>query len=338
MMKKLLILLVILAISSVSQAVIFQDTFDHAMGSDWGRLDYEGWWEGRPNGFSIGTWDGYQSLPDPVSGSIMTIAAYNYVPSKNVKYDAPYPLIPYTEDAMAKYWLNDLPSGAYPAPDVYYNWGMGEAGRIPAWQPGYAPDRQVLNGKLVMINSGGGWADDWNTGPFLYKNQVGNFAAYVEIVGRDYWWNNLGGLMARAANPDGIGANENWVYLTHFPVYSVGNHIRNTVMGASTEMGIKGYPAFDFLKLVRQGTKFYFYAGERVPGAEAGGPLVWVDLLPGGIDRPDLPEELQVGIFAANYTADWVGTMEFDNFLLIPEPATITLLGLGGLFLIRRRK
>jgi len=38
------------------------------------------------------------------------------------------------------------------------------------------------------------------------------------------------------------------------------------------------------------------------------------------------------------YAADWVTILESGTVTVIPEPMTIALLGLGGLFLLRRRK
>jgi len=113
------------------------------------------------------------------------------------------------------------------------------------------------------------------------------------------------------------GANEDWVHLTYFPVWNVGNHIRNTINGASTESGIKGYPCDPFLEIQRIGNTFYFLTSPdgityaSLPGLEA------------GIVRDDLPATLEVGIFTANYTGDWIGDMDFDNFsIVVPEPAT----------------
>ena len=327
MFKKLVCLLILMAFSGAAQALIWDgsaytleewsDDFDHAMMDDWARINYQGWYEQNvlvPNGYpntypggpwTIGYWDGYQSLPDPdvETGISPTIDAENYVDT--------------------------------------FNSGMGEDGTIPAWMPG--TEGEVANGVLRMHSSNSGWADTWNTGPFLFKMVEGDFVAEVEVVARDYFWNNLGGLMARAPNNqitvDGKstavsapGANENWVYLTHFPVYGVGNHIRDTINGGSTEMGIKGYPCDPFLQLSRVGNTFFFKTSTD--------GVTWISLpgLEAGVVRDDLPSELQVGIFQANYTGDWKGTFDFDNFSLVPEPATIALLGLGGLVLLRRRK
>ena len=128
----------------------------------------------------------------------------------------------------------------------------------------------------------------------------------------------MGGLMARVPNPDDVGENENWVYLNYFPVWGVGNNIRNTINGASTEMQSpwRGYPPHPYLRLQRIGNTFSFYTS---PDRET-----WTSLpgLEDGVVRDDLPAELQVGIFQANFTADWQITMDFDNFSIktVPEP------------------
>lgn len=301
-MKKLLILVIGLALASTANALVFTDNFDHAMNADWGRVDYQAWYmqnvlaQPYPGGARVlGTgWDSYQSLP--VDGVSPTIQAAPYVNA--------------------------------------FNAGMGEASKLQPWYPGDDPAGEYCNGVLRMVSSGSAWADQDNSGPFLYINATGDFVAQVEVVGQDQFWNNLGGLMARAPNAGGDGANENWVYLTYFPVWNVGNHMRDTVNGASNEMGIKGYPCDPYLQLSRVGNMFYF---KTSPDG-----ITWTDLpdMEGGWERTDLPSTLQVGIFQANYTTDWTGTMEFDNFSLnyeIPEPATICLLGLGALALIRKR-
>jgi hypothetical protein len=300
MCKNLTVVVLVLGLAGISQATVFSDNFDHAMTGAWDRINYQGWYaqsigQPYPGGpWTIGAWDGYQSLPDLDSGKMATMEAYNFVDT--------------------------------------FNAGMGEAGKLQAWTPDTADGTPVANGVLRITSSGAAWADQSNTGPFLYKNVTGDFVAQVEVVSSDQFWHNVGGLMARAPNPDEMGTNENWVYLTYFPVWGVGNHIRNTINGASTESGIKGYPCDPFLELSRVGNTFYFRTS--ADGA------TWASLpgLEAGVVRDDAPAELQVGIFHANYTADWIGTMDFDNFSVVPEPATIALLSLGGLALIHRKR
>ncbi|MFC1604331.1 hypothetical protein ACFL5F_04810 [Planctomycetota bacterium] len=277
----LISLVLLLVISAQVQAeVIFSDDFDHAMMDDWSRINYQGWYEQNVLGWPSpgGPWviGNWDGYQSlpDDAGVSPTVLAYNYIDALGI--------------------------------------GMGEPNQPQAWTPGY--EGEVLNGVLRITSTNSGWADQWNSGPFLYKMVEGDFVAQVEVVSADYWWNHIAGLMARDPNPD---PNENWVYLTYFPVYSVGNHIRNTINGSSTEAGIKGYPCDPYLRLERRGSTFYFYTSPD--------GVMWTSLpdLEDGVVRDDLPAELQVGIFQANYTADWQITTDFDNFSIetVPEPA-----------------
>lgn len=313
MFKKLICLVILMALASTAQALIWSDDFDHAMMDDWSRINYQGWYEqnvlGWPSpgtAWTIGDWDGYHSIPDATSGVSPTLTAHPFIDTFN-----------YGDNK----WSEDP---------------------VQPWYPGY--EGEVFNGVLRTSNTGGAWADGGATGPFLFKMVEGNFEVEVEVVSQDNWWHNLGGLMARVPNmmePTADGklsavsndpATENWVYLTYFPLYDVGNHVRDTVNGVSTEMGIKGYPCDPYLKLQRFGNTFYF---KTSPDG-----VTWTSLpgLEAGIVRDDMPLELQVGIFGANYTGDWIGNLDFDNLSIVPEPATIALLGLGGLALLRRKR
>ena len=317
MCKRFVVLALVLGLAGMAQALEFSDSFDHAMMDNWDRINYQGWYEQNvlvplgypatyPGGpWTIGTWDGYMSMPGD-NGISPTMIAQNFIDTFN-----------YGDNK----WTGDP---------------------VQPWYPGY--EGEVFNGVMRVSSSGSAWADTGNTGAFLFKNVEGNFAAQVEVVSQDNWWHNLGGLMARAPG-DGLlqvgdkysevgstGANENWVYLTYFPLYNVGNHIRNTINGASTEGGIKGYPCDPYLQLSRVGNTFYFKTS-------ADG-VTWTSLpgLEAGVVRDDLPATVEVGIFTSNYTGDWIGDMDFDNFgIVVPEPATVALLGLGGLALIRRK-
>jgi hypothetical protein len=304
MSKKLFCLISLVSLLVVATAVradvIFSDNFDHAMTDDWDRINYQGWYEqnvlasrGYPASYpggpwTIGAWDGYQSMPSDVNSASPTVLAYNFVDT--------------------------------------FNAGMDEANSVQAWMPGR--EGPVANGVLTITSSNGAWQDARNTGAFLFKMVKGDFVARVQVVGADYWWYAMGGLMARAPG-DGVvevnavggiklsevgstGAKENWVYLNYFPLYNVGNNVRNTLNGVSTEIQTpwKGYPCDPYLELSRVGNTFFFKTSPdgvtytSLPGLEA------------GVVRDDLPAEVQVGIFQGNFNGDWQTTMQFDNFVI----------------------
>jgi len=63
------------------------------------------------------------------------------------------------------------------------------------------------------------------------------------------------------------------------------------------------------------------------------------DILPG--------VQFEISVFIANvgdvytidlYASDWVTILDSGTVTVVPEPMTIALLGLGGLFLLRRRR
>jgi hypothetical protein len=119
------------------------------------------------------------------------------------------------------------------------------------------------------------------------------------------------------------GANENWVYLSYFPMYSVGNHGRNIINGVDSELAGKGFPCDPYLELSRIGNTFFFKTSPD------GGTYTSLPGLEDGVVRDDLPETVQVGIWQANYNGDWQTTMDFDNFIIetVPELIPVTVIG-----------
>lgn len=214
-------------------------------------------------------------------------------------------------------------------------------------------------GSLYMQSIGGVW-DGATTSPSLYVNWTGDFVATVKVTDfagtlEESVFHNDCGITAR--DPDG-DPNQNWVSMNYFPTWTafVARSTVDNVRGeygqtAARWSGDDTYAiaeAYPWIQLERRGDDFYFrvsangayflpltdpaYQGIYNPDND---PCLYVPLV---ISRPDLPETLQIGLMQCTYDSTVSGYAAFDNFSIVPEPATIALLGLGGLALIRRKR
>ena len=212
----------------------------------------------------------------------------------------------------------------------------------------------TADGQLFYQTNGSVWENNVQ-GPLLYKNITGNFIATVKVaVSGDIdnvSFNNAAGIMAR--DPAGTGAVENWVSIDRFVWTAF--IAWNTSSTGRAELGqvealwedadtYATGAAYPWVQLERNGSNFYFrisadgvnflpLTDPAFQGIYDGtqNPLV--------VSRPDLPDTLQVGLHQIMY--DTVsGSATFDDFSIqeIPEPMTLTLLGLGALALIRKKR
>ena len=167
----------------------------------------------------------------------------------------------------------------------------------------------------------------------LYKNVAGDFVADVQATSATNGDYNGVGLMARLADPAADGdAGEDWMFLSYSTKFSQ-NRVWKVDSSANTQtLAASEQP---FLQIERLGDDFIFRRK-----ANAGDAWAQIDL----VTRADLNGlPLPVGIWQADFNsiAD-SGTL--DNFslteanVLVPEPSTGLLLGIGLAALGMRRR
>lgn len=180
-------------------------------------------------------------------------------------------------------------------------------------------------GKLTLKSSNGGWEWD-NTGLLLYVNVTGDFTATVHITAPyvDY---NTGALLAR----DGASVSgEDWI-----ATQVLGNFDRGPSLRTTNDNNTETYspdPATNletgWARLVRQGDDFSsWFSTDGVTFSQIGATVT----------RADLAETLQVGLAQGAFAGN-IGEVTFDDFSVVPEPATMALLGLGSLMAVRRKR
>ena len=184
-------------------------------------------------------------------------------------------------------------------------------------------------GRLTVQSVSTGWENTEDDGFFLFKNVAGDFQMSVHVVS-PYSNNpfNNGGLLVRAVGVSGAPWNgaENYVSLTRFDEFDVGNWIRNTTNGSTIQITQPSDSNY-WLRIDRvNGTNFTFYQK-----AFASDPWQLIGSSP--ILRSDLGGlTLQVGIEHASFNST-PNQAQFDTFRLttveVPEPAAATLLWIG---------
>jgi hypothetical protein len=206
-------------------------------------------------------------------------------------------------------------------------------------------------GELYIQTDGANWSGA-NTGDLLYVEWTGDFVATVKVtdfagtVGTPVY-NNSAGILVR----DPASGPENWLSVNYFPTWTgfiAWNNVNDVRVGQLGQVGriadVDTYAiaeAHPWIQLERVGENFYpRISADGVNFIALTDPAY--DGIPDGnqnpldINRPYLPATLQLGLYQDKTATG--GYAAFDVFSVVPEPATMSLLAIGGLALIRRRK
>jgi hypothetical protein len=165
--------------------------------------------------------------------------------------------------------------------------------------------------KFRASQKGGNGTDEWQTnspGHFQLREDGGNDPLHLKLNQSNVFMLNDGGIMSMDTIPD-------W--------YTAGGHTQAEI-DDYYENYVDNWADWKFeLDMDAQTVDWYWMdnSGNWDLVATRGTPAASIDrvYLGGKINSTDV-------------------TMDFDDFYIVPEPATIMLLGLGGLALIRKRR
>lgn len=186
----------------------------------------------------------------------------------------------------------------------------------------------ATGGGFNLQSSKGNWEGGNDDGSLLFIDVAAgsDFVASVFISDYTYVHFHDVGLMAM------VGGTQDYVMARHFDQWGVANRLRSTDDGV-TNNGFDPHPdgITPYLQLEKAGAVFTL----RV-SFDSG--LTYEDV--GSVERLDMENEaLRVGLYQATFSGN-VGNVTFDDFSLtvVPEPATMALLGLGSLMAVRRKR
>lgn len=209
---------------------------------------------------------------------------------------------------------------------------------------------QIENGNLRLQSAGATWCppvnegwegpfnDRWDYGPFIYINVTGDFVATTKVAKfadtpQTPRLFNTGGIMARVAGGELVN-REDFIEIASFATCT-GHIAWNCDDNNREEDGQTRHGSFElansysYLQIERIGSTFYW----RI---SANGidwiPLVstdsWAASFYSGIEtpmireRPDLPEQLQLGLFQCTVSRS-LGFMDFDYFEVTDSNGTV---------------